>query len=187
MPIAPQCFRRSGRRLTLVSCSASRCSCALLAGAAACSHDPGIDTARVARVSDGDTIRLTDGRRVRLVQIDAPEERGPECYADRATDELRRLVPEGSEVELVGDPKLDQTDRFGRLLRYVVADGRVVNVELVERGAAAPYFFRGDRGRYAGDLMDAARTAQGTRRGLWGACPQAVLDPSRAVATGPGP
>jgi micrococcal nuclease len=157
---------------------------ALLTTLASCASDPATSGARVARVLDGDTIRLSDGRRVRLVQIDAPEERGRECYADRATAELRRLLPEGSKVELAADPKLDKVDRFGRLLRYVIAGDRVVNVELVERGAAAPWFFHGNRGRYAGDLLRAAHDAQGTRRGLWGACPGAVLDPTRPVSTG---
>lgn len=157
---------------------------AVAASALAACSSGAHDTGRVGRVVDGDTIRLTDGRRVRLVQIDAPELDGTECYADRATKELRRLVPEGSEIELVADPKLDRVDRFGRLLRYVVADDRVVNVELVERGAAAPWFFHGDRGRYVDRLLDAAQAAQGARRGLWGACPRAVLDPTRPVSTG---
>jgi endonuclease YncB( thermonuclease family) len=157
---------------------------ALVAGLASCSSNEATSSARVGRVVDGDTIRLADGRRVRLVQIDAPEEAARECYADRATAELRQLLPEGTKVELATDPKLDRVDRFGRLLRYVLVDDRVVNVELVERGAAAPYFFHGDHGRYADDLLRAAHDAQGTRRGLWGACPGAVLDPTRQVATG---
>jgi len=157
----------------------------LVGALAACSAKSAASTGRVELVLDGDTIRLTDGRRVRLVQIDAPEEGGRECYADRATSELRRLTPEGSKVELVADPKLDQVDRFGRLLRYVVADGRVVNLELVERGAAAPWFFAGDRGRYADRLLRAAHDAQGTQRGLWGACRGAVLDPLHGLGSGP--
>ena len=156
---------------------------ALVAGLASCSSDAATSSARVDRVVDGDTIRLADGRRVRLVQIDAPEEAGRECYADRSTAELRRLLPGGTKVELAADPNLDRVDRFGRLLRYVLVGDRVVNVELVEYGAAAPYFFQGARGRYADDLLRAAHDAQGTGRGLWGSCPGAVLDPTRQVAT----
>ncbi len=61
-----------------------------------------------------------------------------------------------------------------------------MNVELVRAGAAAPYFFRGDRGRYADELLDAAEEARDERRGLWGACPAARLDPRRALAAGDG-
>ncbi len=64
------------------------------------------------------------------------------------------------------------------------AAGDNANVVLVERGAAAPYFFRGERGRYSDELLDAAAAASAAHRGLWGACPAARLDPARAVATG---
>jgi endonuclease YncB( thermonuclease family) len=60
-----------------------------------------------------------------------------------------------------------------------------VNVELVRRGAAAPYFYRGARGRHADELERAARTALRERRGLWRACPRARLSPNRLLETGP--
>ncbi len=145
----------------------------------------GGDSVRVASVSDGDTLRLEDGRRVRLVQVDAPEP-GQECWGTEATRALRALVPAGTIVELERDPGLDDHDRFGRLLRYVGAGGRNLNLELVRSGAAAPYFYRGERGRLASDLERAARAAREARRGLWGACPRARLVPGRALAAGPG-
>ena len=61
-----------------------------------------------------------------------------------------------------------------------------VNVALVRAGAAAPYFFEGDRGRYAARLLAEAVRAKAARRGLWGACARTVLDPYRAVDTGSG-
>ena len=144
----------------------------------------GSEAGRVARIADGDTLRLSDGRRIRLVQIDAPEP-GSECFGNEAEQELAGLVPPGSEVELERDPSLDERDRFGRLLRYVTSGGENVNLALVERGAAAPYFFRGERGRYADDLLDAAEAARAARRGLWGVCPAARLHPGRTLAAGP--
>lgn len=139
-------------------------------------------TAVVSAVVDGDTLRLRDGRRVRLVQIDAPEQ--GECFFAGATRALRRLAPPGSRVTLSADPRLDATDDYGRLLRYVRARGVDVNLALVERGAAVPYFFRGGRGRFADDLLAAARRARAAGRGLWGACPRARLDPGRGSITG---
>ena len=123
--------------------------------------------------------------RVRLIQVDAPE-LGVECWGDESAAALARLVRSGSELRLEADPGLDGVDRHGRLLRYVYAGGRNVNVELVRSGAAAPYFYRGERGRYADELVAAARAARAERRGLWGACPGAVLRPPRALDTGPG-
>jgi len=157
---------------------------AALAVAVGGAHASGAERAVVASVTDGDTLRLTDGRRVRLVQIDAPELGGGECYSRAARTALLALAPPGSAVTLEADPELDRVDRYGRLLRYVHRSTVNVNVELVRRGAAAPYFYGGDRGRYASVLLRAARAAKAAKRGLWKACPATVLDPERAIATG---
>ena len=138
---------------------------------------PGI----VDTVADGDTIHLSDGRRVRLLQVDAPEMADEECYAGDALRDLERLVPVGTTVTLRPDNVLDRRDRFGRVLAYVFKGRTNVNLELVALGAAAPYFYRGDRGRYADVLLAAARHAVTAKRGLWGACPGTRLDPNRAV------
>lgn len=125
--------------------------------------------ATVARIVDGDTLVLAGGARVRLVQIDAPEA-GGECYATASAWELARLAPPGARVGLEADQELDRVDRYGRLLRYVHAGSRNVNVDLVRRGAATPWFYRGERGRYAARLLEAVAVARKERRGLWGAC-----------------
>jgi micrococcal nuclease len=138
----------------------------------------------VASVYDGDTLTLRDGRRVRLLQIDTPELGSGECFSRAARTALVALAPPGKKVVLEADPALDRVDRYGRLLRYVKRNGVNVNLELARRGAAAPYFYRGDRGRYSGWLMRAARGAKAAKRGLWRACPSTVLDPFRAVSTG---
>jgi endonuclease YncB( thermonuclease family) len=139
----------------------------------------------VASVYDGDTLTLTSGRRVRLLQIDTPELGSGECYSRVARTALVNLAPLGSRVALEADPALDRVDRYGRLLRYVIRGGTNVNLELVRRGAAAPYFYRGERGHYAVALLGAAQHARGGHKGLWKACPSTVLDPGRAVETGP--
>jgi endonuclease YncB( thermonuclease family) len=138
----------------------------------------------VARVNDGDTLTLTDGAKVRLVQIDAPE-LTTDCYGRPALRELEQLAAAGTRVRLVGDPALDDRDRYGRLLRYVFVGDTDVNVELVRRGAASPYFYRGERGRHAEALLAAAGAARSERRGFWGACPTARLNPGLGSLTGP--
>lgn len=143
------------------------------------------ETGVVAYVNDGDTLRLRDGRKVRLVQIDAPELHG-DCYGRAARTALRRLAPDGSRVTLERDPVLDARDGYGRLLRYVVVAGRNVNIALVRQGAASPYFFRKERGRHARALLDAVHEARRERRGFWGACPGAELNTGVGSITGPG-
>jgi endonuclease YncB( thermonuclease family) len=137
-------------------------------------------TATVWYVVDGDTLRLRDREYVRLVQIDAPEV-GKECYAGAAMRELVKLVPRGSRIHLESDSALDDRDRYGRLLRYVRTMLNV-NIELVRRGAATPYFYDGDRGRYADRLLAAVAAARGARRGMWGAC-RVWWSPDHAVTT----
>src|SRR6266540_4652618 len=103
----------------------------------------------VASAYDGDTVTLGDGQRVRLLQIDSPELGSGECYSRAGRTALVRLVPLGSSVTLEADSALDRVDRYGRLLRYLWRGSKNVNLELVREGAAAPYFYRGNRGRYA--------------------------------------
>lgn len=138
----------------------------------------------MARVGDGDTLDLQGGARVRLVQVDAPELGHGECYASDARRELERLAPPGRRIAIEADPGLDATDRYGRLLRYVHTGGLNVTVELVRRGAAAPYFRHGHEGIYAGDLLGAVDDARREGRGMWGSC-RVSWEPDRAVSTRP--
>jgi endonuclease YncB( thermonuclease family) len=174
--------------------SASAAAILLVLAAAGCGDGAGTSTEPsapgpsedgvVAYVNDGDTLRLRDGRRVRLLQIDAPELRG-DCYGKAALATLRRLAPEGTRVTLARDPGLDARDRYGRLLRYVFASGRNLNLELVRQGAASPYFYRKERGRYAEALLDAVDEAHREQRGYWRACPSAKLNTGIGSVTGP--
>jgi endonuclease YncB( thermonuclease family) len=78
-------------------------------------------TYRIDHVTDGDTVVLRNGQRVRLVQIDTPEVFfGTECYGRQASATTERLLPSGTRVSLLPEPATDSVDDFGRLLRYVV-------------------------------------------------------------------
>jgi endonuclease YncB( thermonuclease family) len=141
---------------------------------------------RIDHVVDGDTVALRNGQRVRLVQIDTPEVFfGAECYGRAASRATKRLLQFGSRVRLFPEPATDRVDQYGRLLRYVVRiDGTVnVNIRLVAIGAAAPYFYRGRRGRYANRLEFLAKRARARKLGLWKACPRTPYDPYHGVQT----
>jgi len=95
---------------------------------------------QVTRVIDGDTIEVDiDGviYKVRYIGLDAPElddKRAEFCaLAQEATRYNRQLV-EGQTVRLEKD--ISETDKYGRLLRYVYVDDIFVNAELVEQGLA---------------------------------------------------
>ena len=142
----------------------------------------------VTKITDGDTVWVAPHAKVRLVQIDTPEFYGEtECYGVEASAAIARLVPVGTRVRLATEPAGDDADRYGRLLRYVVRvrDGLNVNLALVAQGAAAPYFYAGERGRYATELDRLARRARARKLGLWGKCPGTPYDPYHSVDTGP--
>ena len=142
------------------------------------------EAATVEWVNDGDTLTLVGGAKVRLVQIDAPE-LSSDCYGRHALRALIELAPKGTRVRLVADPELDDRDRHGRLLRYVYVGQQSVNLELVRRGAASPYYFRNERGDLADALDDAVDEARENRAGYWGACPRAELNTGIGSVTGP--
>ena len=157
-----------------------------ITGAAPASVSPG-QLGRFDHVADGDTVDLTNGAKVRLVQIDTPEVYfHPECYGTQASTVTKRLLPPGTLVRLTPEPATDSVDTYGRLLRYVTRarDGLNVNIHLVAVGAAAPYFYRGRQGRYAARLTQLARHARRYHLGLWGRCPGTPYDPYEGVSTG---
>lgn len=92
------------------------------------------EIATVTQVIDGDTIEVNlNGAiwRVRYIGIDTPET-GDVCGSE-ATQANARLVS-GQTVRMVKDQS--ETDRFGRLLRYVYVGGTFVNGALVSGGWA---------------------------------------------------
>ena len=163
------------------------CACAWAIPASATAPSTGWTTGRIDHVADGDTVDLTNGQKIRLVQIDTPEVYfTPECYGEQASAITKRLLPPGTLVKLYREPATDSIDQYGRLLRYVVRarDGLNVNVQLVRVGAAAPYFYDSRRGRFAGLLERLALHAKSARLGLWGLCRGTPYDPDRGVASG---
>ena len=135
----------------------------------------GLVPATVLEVVDGDTILVAIGDqtfRLRYIGIDAPETKHPTKPPDRlgpeATEVNRRLVG-GKTVYLEKD--VSETDRYGRLLRYVyLSDGTFVNAELVRLGYAQAISYPPDVKHQ--DLLTAMqRNAREAGRGLWGLTP----------------
>ena len=129
-----------------------------------CSCGSPPDTATVTRVIDGDTIIIDTGQRVRYIGIDTPEVYPQrEAFGIEAWQANRRLV-EGKEVRLEKD--VSETDKYGRLLRYVFVEETFVNAELVRQGLAEAKAYPPDI-KYQ-DLLDKLeREAREARRGMW--------------------
>lgn len=123
---------------------------------------------RVRQVIDGDTITVSGVGVVRLLGVDAPEKSGgtyraSEPFGDAATRFMRSLV-EGQDVRLEYDG--DRLDQYKRTLAYVyLADGRLVNVEIIKAGLAETY--RRFEYRKKPEFFAAEREAKDARRGMW--------------------
>ena len=100
---------------------------------------------------DGDTFWYR-GAKIRIADINAPEVSEPKCareaeFGGRATGRLVALLNAGSfTLAPNGDGTARDRDRYGRLLRTVMRDGRSVGDELVSEGLAEPW--HGRRGNW---------------------------------------
>ena len=178
----------SGTARSLIVLASAVGALVVVSGLGASTASPTSKVLRIDHVADGDTVDLTNGTKIRLVQIDTPEVYfQPECYGRQASALTKHLLRPGAAVRLAREPATDSVDSYGRLLRYVIRsrDGLNINVRLVAVGAAAPYFYRGRRGRYAAKLARLAVRARNRHLGLWGRCPGTRYDPYEGVSTGP--
>jgi micrococcal nuclease len=143
---------------------------------------PSSNAETILKITDGDTIRINTGENVRLLQIDTPEPRSSECYASESTAALSKLIS-GKTIRLESDSASANIDKFDRLLRYVFVGKVNVNLRMVEIGAASPYFFNGEKGKYSVQLFKAAEKAKEKKLGLWGKCPNAKLNPNQPLSS----
>lgn len=122
---------------------------------------PGLETIIVTYVVDGDTIELNNEEKVRLICVDTPEV--GEGYSSEATNYLKSLVL-NKEVQLVKD--VSETDRYGRLLRYVYVGDVFVNGKLVENGYARVYRYPPDI-KLCDELEVLETKAKNNNLGIW--------------------
>lgn len=137
--------------------------------------EPVTETVEVIAVVDGDTIDVATGGGTawgRLIGIDTPEiGRGgeaSECYVEEARSFLDELLYR-NQVYLVTDSTQADVDRYGRLLRYVLIDGRSAAELAIAAGAGYEYTcdvpYEGQ-----GAYRDAQDVAVGSGAGLWSSC-----------------
>lgn len=140
------------------------------ASAAACPTPSSPETVRVARVVDGDTLKLADGRSVRLIGVNAPElahhGRSEEPFAVAAQRRLQELVAANDgEVGLVIGRQ--GKDKYGRTLAHTY-DARGNNLEsrLLAEGLGYLVAIAANTD-LAACQQAAEREARGAKLGLW--------------------
>ncbi len=142
----------------------------LSAAQAFCPTPAGLSSVSVQRVVDGDTLRLSDGRSVRMIGLNTPElgkqGRSDEPFAVAARKRLEALVADsGGRVGL--QPGQQAKDHYGRILAHVYStNGTNLEAQMLADGlgfqvAVAPNV----------DLVAcqqaAERSARQAGRGLW--------------------
>lgn len=128
-----------------------------------------IEAVIVERVVDGDTIIVTGDRRVRLIQINAPEsvhaDDSKNTEAGKIVSDYVKDLIEGEKVYLEKD--VSEVDQYDRLLRYVfLEDGTFLNLHLVEIGFAYQVSYPPDV-KYESLIIAAENKAQEAGLGLW--------------------
>ena len=135
-----------------------------------------LEAVTVERVVDGDTLKLTDGRRIRLIGVNTPEStKRTEEYGKEASQYTTSKL-NGKQVWIQKD--ISETDRYDRLLRIVWVDiptddmdekeirTKMFNADLIINGYAEPSTFQPDV-KYSDYFIEFAREAREHNTGLW--------------------
>ncbi len=124
---------------------------------------------KISYVYDGDTVKLHDGRVVRLIGIDAPERakhsQVAEPFSRQATTRLRALFTKNNNIAL--QYETERFDKYGRTLAHLyLPDGRNVEEQLLRAGLATTLVFPPNVDKIE-CLMNAENRARNLQKGIW--------------------
>ncbi|TYV00762.1 thermonuclease family protein [Listeria monocytogenes] len=125
-------------------------------------------------VVDGDTISVkfegeTKAKTVRLLLVDTPESIKPNTpvqpFAKEASNYMKKLVAD-SKLTLEYDSGGD-TDKYGRVLAYVYADGKSINEEMLREGFARVAYVYEPNTRYLNKFKKVEASAKEKKKNIW--------------------
>ena len=135
----------------------------------------------VTRVVDGDTLKLSNGKKVRLIGVDTPET----YFSEKLVRDSKRSRKDISVIQAMGKKSsaftkdlcfnkkvrleydIEKRDRYGRWLAYVyLEDGTFVNAKILEEGYGQVMTVPPNV-RYAKRFLSLERDAREKVRGLW--------------------
>lgn len=123
---------------------------------------------KVEKVYDGDTVKLEDGRKIRLLGINTPEVQHRNQATEAGGEAAKRWLMDklkNQKVRLVTD--VEPTDKYKRTLAHVITENKEhINVQLVELGLAAVNIYPPNL-LYADELVAAGNRAEQAKRGIW--------------------
>jgi micrococcal nuclease len=128
------------------------------------------ETVQVAHVYDGDTIKLTDGRKLRLIGINTPERgrdgKKNEPFYQAAKNQLQKIIKKNaSSIKIIfGKAK---RDRYKRLLVHIFTlDNENITATLLKKGLGFTITIPPNI-QLLSCYQKAEREAQKQKRGIW--------------------
>lgn len=128
---------------------------------------------KLAEQIDGDTIAVFyngNRQKVRFLLVDTPETSHPRLgeqpYGKEAKEFTSNLIENAQKLELefdIGPAK----DKYGRLLAYVYADGKMIQEELLKKGLARVAYIYPPNTRYVDEFNHIQQTAKAKEIGIW--------------------
>jgi micrococcal nuclease len=138
-------------------------------------------TVQLVEAMDGDTAKFKiDGKveTVRFLLIDTPETHHPKLgkqpLGPEASAFTKNLLTHAHRITL--EFNVEKSDKYGRMLAYVYADGKSVQEELLKRGLARVGYICESR-RHLADFRKVENVAKTKHLGIW-KCPGYVNDHS---------
>lgn len=123
---------------------------------------------KVKKVYDGDTILISDGRKIRLLGINTPEIEHADKVAQAGGDAARKWLTQqllGTRVRLEYDQQ--KRDKYKRHLAHIFTEQQLhINRELVRLGYASTNVFPPNV-KYVTELLAAEQVAEGKQLGIW--------------------
>lgn len=131
----------------------------------------GAEMFKVRNVYDGDTLTLTDERRVRFLGIDCPEVKEKQAFSQEAKEYTKGKCHQ-KDIWVSFEPNGDQADHYGRLLAHVFVEENggylCVNEGIVAAGLASVYKPNANAQIHNWDKLLALQSqARDAKRGLW--------------------
>ena len=115
----------------------------------------------VVYVFDGDTVRISDGRTVRLLGIDTPEKGEPWA------EEARRWLVKESMGQVVSLAECEKKDKYGRTLAMMNSSGKSLNLNLANAGLAVPMLIPPCGSMAAQKVLETSAEALAKRSGIY--------------------
>lgn len=134
---------------------------------ATCLPSGSFESVSISKVVDGDTVRLSSGRSVRLLGINTPElnirSGQPEPYAQEAHQALKDLAHNADAQLVLGQ---DAQDHYKRLLGHLIFDQRSAAEVLLRQGLGWAVVIEPNT-QQADCLFAAESEARAAGRGVW--------------------